>query len=82
LIYIVIATVGTVVVITSLMVCVQRVLFPNRANTWQIFTAWMAGARFDIAYTQAKLEFGKFFGNGNAVAQVTEVHETLDKSEL
>jgi farnesyl-diphosphate farnesyltransferase len=52
------------------------------ANTLQIFTAYMAGARFDIAYTQAKQDIGKLLGRSNATAQVTEVHETLAKSEL
>jgi hypothetical protein len=56
------------------------------ADTFQLFCAWLAGARFDIAYTQFKSEFGKLMGvlgfDNNIPAQITEVHETLNKSEL
>ncbi|CAN9149034.1 unnamed protein product [Alternaria alternata] len=50
-----------------------------------LFVAWLAGARFDIAYTQFKLEFGKLMGVmglDKTPEVVTEVHETLNKSEL
>jgi farnesyl-diphosphate farnesyltransferase len=69
LVYIVAAVVGTVLVITFIM----------------LFVAWLAGARFDIAYTQFKLEFGKLMGVmglDKTPEVVTEVHETLNKSEL
>jgi farnesyl-diphosphate farnesyltransferase len=56
-------------------------------NAHQLFVAWLAGARFDIAYTQFKHEIGNLVGfmtgNGTVPAQVTEVvHETIEKSEL
>jgi farnesyl-diphosphate farnesyltransferase len=69
LVYIVAAVVGTVLVITFIM----------------LFIAWLFGARFDIAYTQFKLEFGKLMGVmglDKTPEVVTEVHETLNKSEL
>ncbi|KAF1832728.1 farnesyl-diphosphate farnesyl transferas-like protein [Decorospora gaudefroyi] len=66
-IYIVAAIGGTVLFITFIM----------------LFAAWLAGARFDIAYEQSKRELGNLFGFGRTPpAQVTEVHETLGKSEL
>jgi farnesyl-diphosphate farnesyltransferase len=54
----------------------------RRANLFQLFVAYLAGARFDMAYAQFKIEFSKLLGYGSAPAQVTEVHETLGKSEL
>jgi hypothetical protein len=59
--------------------------FEQIANDLQLFVAWLAGARFDIAYTQFKLEFGKLMGVmglDKTPEVVTEVHETLNKSEL
>ena len=53
------------------------------ANLPQIFVAWLAGARFDIAYVEAKKSFGELMGSGpKAVETVTEVHVTSGKSEL
>ncbi|EDU50381.1 ERG9 Phytoene squalene synthetase [Pyrenophora tritici-repentis] len=69
LIYIIAAVLGTVLFMTFIMLGI----------------AWLAGARFDIAYSQFKTEFGKLMslaGLDNGTAQVTEVHETLVKSEL
>ncbi|OAL05989.1 farnesyl-diphosphate farnesyl transferas-like protein [Phaeosphaeriaceae sp. SRC1lsM3a] len=63
LIYMVSAVVLTVGVITFFM----------------LFVAWMAGARFDIAYYQAKEQIGELLGYGAAnvtkVAEVTKVVE-------
>ncbi|KNG47342.1 squalene synthetase [Stemphylium lycopersici] len=67
LVYIVAAVLGTVLAMTGLM----------------IFVAWLAGARFDIAWSQAKLDIGKLLNAGKKVpAEVTEVYETMEKSEL
>jgi len=69
LVYIVAAVIGTVLVITFFM----------------LFVAWLCGARFDIAYEQFKMEFGKLMGVmglDKTPQPVTEVHETLNKSEL
>ncbi|RMZ72095.1 squalene synthetase [Pyrenophora seminiperda CCB06] len=69
LIYIIAAVFGTVLFMTFIMLGI----------------AWLAGARFDIAFSQFKTEFGKlmsFAGLDNSTVQVTEVHETLLKSEL
>jgi farnesyl-diphosphate farnesyltransferase len=55
------------------------------ANAHQLFVAYLAGARFDIAYNQFKHELGNLvsFMTGSAPAQVTEViQETIEKSEL
>lgn len=85
MVYIVAAVVGTVLVITFIMVCIATTLPPTTANKVQLFVAWLAGARFDIAYTQFKLEFGKLMGVmglDKTPEVVTEVHETLNKSEL
>lgn len=67
LIYILFAVAGTVFFLTAIM----------------MFVAWLAGARFDIAYAQFKVEFGRLIGfMTGAPEQVIEVHETLSKSEL
>ncbi|KAF5850748.1 hypothetical protein GGP41_010404 [Bipolaris sorokiniana] len=68
LIYVVAAVIGTVLVMTSLM----------------LFIAYLAGARFDIAWSQAKTDIGKLLGGAasTAPAQVTKVLETVEKSEL
>ncbi|EUC38791.1 hypothetical protein COCCADRAFT_82062 [Bipolaris zeicola 26-R-13] len=68
LIYVVAAVIGTVLVMTSLM----------------LFIAYLAGARFDIAWSQAKTDLGKLLGGAasTAPAQVTKVLETVEKSEL
>ncbi|KAF1942187.1 farnesyl-diphosphate farnesyl transferas-like protein [Clathrospora elynae] len=66
LIYMFTAVAGTVIVITFIM----------------LFVAWLAGARFDIAYYQFKEELGKLLGYNTGPAQVTEVHVASDKSEL
>ena len=55
------------------------------ANMYQLFVAYLAGARFDIAYTQFKHEMGNLVGfmTGSAPAQITEaVQEVVEKSEL
>jgi hypothetical protein len=53
------------------------------ANSPQVFVAWLAGARFDIAYVEAKKQFGELLGWGpKAVETVTEVHVASGKSEL
>jgi farnesyl-diphosphate farnesyltransferase len=85
LIYIIGAVAGTVVFITFLMVCTKSLSCLILANEHQLFVAYLAGARFDIAYTQFKHEFGNLvsFMTGSAPAQATEiVQETLEKSEL
>ena len=46
----------------------------------QLFVAWMAGARFDIAYYQAKESLGEFFGS--TPKAITEVKVEVDHSEL
>ncbi|EMD89916.1 hypothetical protein COCC4DRAFT_158318 [Bipolaris maydis ATCC 48331] len=68
LVYVVAAVIGTVLVMTSLM----------------LFIAHLAGARFDIAWSQAKTDLGKLLGGAasTAPAQVTKVLETVEKSEL
>jgi farnesyl-diphosphate farnesyltransferase len=79
------AVVGTVLVITFIMVCIATALSRTSADDLQLFIAWLFGARFDIAYTQFKLEFGKLMGVmglDKTPEVVTEVHETLNKSEL
>jgi hypothetical protein len=49
------------------------------ANTCQLFVAWMAGARFDIAYYQAKSELSQLFGwsttNFTQIAEASKVAE-------
>jgi len=85
LIYIISAVFGTVLFMTFIMVCSTCRLCSISANSFQLGIAWLAGARFDIAFTQFKSEFGKLMslaGLDNGTAQVTEVHETLIKSEL
>jgi farnesyl-diphosphate farnesyltransferase len=87
LIYIIGAVAGTVLFITFIMVRTKRLSCLILANAHQLFVAWLAGARFDIAYTQFKHEIGNLVGfmtgNGTVPAQVTEVvHETIEKSEL
>jgi farnesyl-diphosphate farnesyltransferase len=62
-------------------------MFSILANVYQLFVAYLAGARFDIAYTQFKHEFGNLVGfmggNASTPAQVTEVvQEVVEKSEL
>ncbi|EOA81366.1 bifunctional farnesyl-diphosphate farnesyltransferase/squalene synthase [Exserohilum turcicum] len=69
LIYVVAAVVGTVLVMTTLMLGI----------------AWLAGARFDIAWSQARQDISKVLNMGasQAPAQVTQVLETVvEKSEL
>jgi len=85
LIYIISAVFGTVLFMTFIMVCSTCSPCSISANSFQLGIAWLAGARFDIAFTQFKSEFGKLMslaGLDNGTAQVTEVHETLIKSEL
>lgn len=85
LIYIMAAVFGTVLFMTSLMVRSKLRITANSTNLFQLGIAWLAGARFDIAFSQFKSEFGKLMslaGLDNGTAQVTEVHETLIKSEL
>jgi farnesyl-diphosphate farnesyltransferase len=85
LIYIIAAVAGTVIFITFIMVRIKKASILALANMYQLFVAYLAGARFDIAYTQFKHEMGNLVGfmTGSAPAQVTEVvQETLEKSEL
>jgi farnesyl-diphosphate farnesyltransferase len=85
LIYMTTAVVITVLVITSLMVSFNVVLlFSQMLIDYQIFIAWLAGARFDIAYSEAKQQLGELLGwvAPKAVEAVTEVHVTSGKSEL
>lgn len=66
LIYMVSAVLLTVGVITFIM----------------LFVAYLAGARFDIAYHQFKAQMGQLLGFGGEPAQVTQVHVKSDHSEL
>jgi farnesyl-diphosphate farnesyltransferase len=47
----------------------------------QLFVAWMAGARFDIAYYKAKEQIGELMGwgasNATKIAEVTKVVEAV-----
>lgn len=55
------------------------------ANFYQLGIAWLAGARFDIAWSQARQDISKVLNMGasQAPAQVTQVLETVvEKSEL
>lgn len=52
------------------------------ANLKQLFIAWLAGARFDIAYVQFKEQLGQLLGTNTQPAQVTEAHVKVDHSEL
>ncbi|KAF1949891.1 farnesyl-diphosphate farnesyltransferase [Byssothecium circinans] len=61
--YIVLAVVGTIITITGLM----------------LFTAWLAGARFDVAYYQLKAQLGELFGGG-AASNVTSPSEPASSS--
>ncbi|KAJ8113292.1 hypothetical protein OPT61_g4553 [Boeremia exigua] len=65
LIYMTVAVVITVLVITSSM----------------IFVAWLAGARFDIAFVEAKQQLGELFGWAQPKA-VEAVKVVTEKSEL
>ncbi|KAJ4374001.1 bifunctional farnesyl-diphosphate farnesyltransferase/squalene synthase [Neocucurbitaria cava] len=49
---------------------------------FMLFVAWLAGARFDIAYYQFKEQMGELLGYNTKPAQVTEVHVASDHSEL
>lgn len=73
------AVVLTVGVITFFMVSLTPSLQLLHADFFQLFVAWMAGARFDIAYYQAKEQIGELLGYGAAnvtkVAEVTKVVE-------
>ncbi|OAL56896.1 farnesyl-diphosphate farnesyl transferas-like protein [Pyrenochaeta sp. DS3sAY3a] len=66
LIYMISAVALTVFVITFLM----------------LFIAWLAGARFDIAWVQFKEQLGQLLGTNSQPAQVTEAHVKVDHSEL
>lgn len=49
----------------------------------QLFVAWVAGARFDIAYYELKQQISELFGSTSSIpAQVTEVLVKTDHSEL
>ncbi|KAF2132295.1 squalene synthetase [Dothidotthia symphoricarpi CBS 119687] len=64
IIYMITAVALTVLLISSLM----------------IFVAWMAGARFDIAYYQGKESLRQLFGS--VPKEITEVKVAVDHSEL
>ncbi|KAF1841876.1 farnesyl-diphosphate farnesyl transferas-like protein [Cucurbitaria berberidis CBS 394.84] len=49
---------------------------------FMLFIAWIAGARFDIAYYQLKEQLGDLLGTNSKPAQVTEVHVASGHSEL
>ncbi|CAO2657526.1 Nn.00g036520.m01.CDS01 [Neocucurbitaria sp. VM-36] len=49
---------------------------------FMLFVAWLAGARFDIAYYQFKEQLGDLLGTNTQPAQVTEVHVASGHSEL
>jgi farnesyl-diphosphate farnesyltransferase len=54
---------------------------------WQLFVAWLAGARFDIAYYKMKEQLGGLMGwtssNMTKIAEVTKVVEAVpEHSEL
>jgi hypothetical protein len=58
----------------------QKLMSPCRMLTMgQLFVAWMAGARFDIAYYQFKEQMGGLLGwttsNATKIAEVTKVVE-------
>lgn len=61
-----------------------------RANRLQLVIAWLAGARFDIAYYQAKEQLGQLFGSGDlngsgdlsSSSAVLEAKPSLDHGEL
>lgn len=87
LIYMVTAVLGTVVIITffmvSLFLAVGASSLCKTLTIRQLFVAWMAGARFDIAYYEFKQQFGELVGFAKGVpAQVTEVHVNSGHSEL
>lgn len=46
----------------------------------QLLVAWFAGARFDIAYYEAKKSISALLGSGSQ--QITEVKVDVDHSEL
>jgi len=81
------AVLGTVFVITILMVgsmlSVGSSPLCKILTARQLFVAWMAGARFDIAYYEFKKQFGELvsFAKG-APAQVTQAHVDSGHSEL
>jgi farnesyl-diphosphate farnesyltransferase len=54
---------------------------------YQLFVAWLAGARFDIAYYQMKEQLGGLMGwtssNMTKIAEVTKIVEAVpEHSEL
>ncbi|KAH7402480.1 farnesyl-diphosphate farnesyl transferase-like protein [Pyrenochaeta sp. MPI-SDFR-AT-0127] len=49
---------------------------------FMLFVAWMAGARFDIAWYQFKEQLGQLLGTNTKPAQVTEVHVAAGHGEL
>ena len=74
LIYMSSAVILTVLVITSCMVS-NNVFAEASSNMIQIFVAYLAGARFDIAYYQFKEQIGELLGwsasNATAAVEVT-----------
>ncbi|KAF2022241.1 farnesyl-diphosphate farnesyltransferase [Aaosphaeria arxii CBS 175.79] len=64
MIYMIMAVVITLVVITSSM----------------LFVAWLAGARFDLAFGQAKQQLGELFGSGSDAKNT--IAPSSDHSEL
>jgi farnesyl-diphosphate farnesyltransferase len=69
----------TVGVISFFMVRCNLFFRSVHANYLQLFVAYLAGARFDIAYYQAKEQFGQLLGwgasNATKIAEVTKVVE-------
>lgn len=49
---------------------------------FMLFVAWMAGARFDIAYYQMKEQVGQLLGKAAATPQVTAAKVVTEHSEL
>ncbi len=75
------AVVITVLVITSSMVSSRSPYLVSALTLLQIFVAWLAGARFDIAYYEIKAQLGQLLGWAEPKV-VEAVNVVTEKSEL
>lgn len=81
LIYMTTAVILTVLVITSSMVSLTTPLAETYSNTLQIFVAYLAGARFDIAYYEIKGQVRELLGWAEPKV-IETVKVVTEKSEL
>lgn len=82
LIYMMTAVGLTVGVITFFMVCFHCHLSLGSADLLKLFIAWMAGARFDIAWTQLKQQLGQLLGYSTGPVEIADIHVPVAHKEL